>query len=303
MIRAAAALLCAALVAAAALAADATPAGLVQELLRMKAAGLGEGVIGDWLLAQPDRGAAPSADDLIALRQAGFSDEFLRILLGRAAAADGAAPAPAGPPGDAPQPVRFEVEYRARAGEDEAPWDLFLYLDGQVLAWAPAERNLLQRGGLRFSRALAPGRHVVRAAVERHRRSGPSGGWSHEARVAPVEIAFEVAAGAPLAVGIEYAESLLAPARAPLSWTVARGGDVLANRRNEGGPAAGWPELCEDIESGVGDGAPSRRARARLERCARWPALWTGATPVPDRATVLAQLAAYEFRPVPASAE
>ena len=298
------ALLCAALAAAPLAAAGDPPVSpAVQELLRMKSAGLGESVIADWLQADPGKIAPPTPDDLIALRQAGFSDEFLRILIRRAPGAAQVSPAPAANGAGGLQPVRFEVEYRARPGEDEAPWDLFLYIDGEVLAWAPAERNLLARSGLRFSRALAPGRHAVRAAIERHRRSESAGGWLHEARVAPVEIAFEVTDGAPMNIGIEFAESILAPARAPLSWTVSRGGVVLANRRNEGGPAADWPELCEDLESGIGEGEPSRRTRARLQRCVRWPALWAGLAPGADRAAVLAQLASFEFRPVPATAE
>ena len=75
------------------------------EVVRLLEAGLGEPLVLRWLEESGKRPGRPTADDLVALKKAGASDELVAKLLDRSrdgakaasASPDGAPPAPAAP--------------------------------------------------------------------------------------------------------------------------------------------------------------------------------------------------------------
>lgn len=283
---------------------------VVREVVRMLAAEISEPVILRWIETSGRRPAAVSSDDLVALKRAGASDGLLGKLLEMAGAEPPSPPAPSPPP-PAPTPapadpsgavpMRFEIRYQPVSVEDEEPWDLFVYLDGRLLARAEAPMAALFPRAVAFDGNLAPGPHVLRLVQERHRRR--SGGWHHEARVWGDPVRFTLEPGAPGELKLEFRQVKLAlrAGDAPISWRVTQGERTVAESGQTGTRPETWPLLCEEIEANLKPGKkPALPIRRELERCVRWTGLWPGIAGAPSREEVRAELARYDYRPVPA---
>ena len=308
---------------------------LTDQLVRMLEAELSEDVIVEWLESRPAVGGSLSADDLVALKRAGASDDLLKGLLARSnrttrtldasmpastapeatarheavppapsegAEASESAPATAtSPPTVANDPlVTFRLSYLRRSDETEVgagepEWDLYVYLDGLPVSYLSSAEFENRPRVIEFARALPPGEHTIRVLQERHRRK--RGDWRHESRVARNDFVFELAPGEPARLEVEYHERL-ADYSDPLTFKMTQGARVLDSGRL-GGDAEFWPALCDDIEASVPAGKePGRRQRRELESCLAWDALW-GSREVPSRQEVLDAMAAFEFKPAP----
>lgn len=293
---------------------------VIQEIVRMLTAEISEPVIVRWIETSGRRPAAVSSHDLVALKQAGASDDLLGKLLEMAGSEPPPPPAPSPLP-DAPTPtpmrapepppspaepsgavpMRFEVRYQPVSVEDEEPWDLFVYLDGRLLARAEAPMAALFPRTVTFEGRVEPGPHVLRVVQERHRRR--SGGWYHEARVSEEPVLFTLEPETPGELKLEFRQVKLAlgAGDAPLSWRVTQGERTAAESGPAGTRPETWPPLCEEIEANLERGKrPALPIRRELERCVRWTGLWPGIAGVPSREEVRAELARYDFRPVPA---
>ncbi len=287
------------------------PDPVVAEVLRLLESGIGEAVVLRWLAEESRPPGRPSADELIALKRAGATDELIAALLDRAAQVDvppKAAPAPARvlPPAPAKYPaaappaavepaaqgtvaVSLSALYVHWPGEGE-PWNLVVYLDGvpfEPLPAALSERSAERR---QARRDVAPGLHVLRWSQERHGdRAGERA--LHAARFDSESLPFTLVAGANAEVAFEFRDPTgipFATARGPITVRVAQGGREIATRLDGGGDPERWPDLCEEIEANLEGGKPSLQERQLLKRCVRWGDLWSAlpSGSVSDRATV-----------------
>ncbi|MCB1057082.1 MAG: hypothetical protein KDD11_16390, partial [Acidobacteria bacterium] len=198
--------------------------------------------------------------------------------------------------------VRFEIGYRPVAGEDEESWDLYLYLDGSLLAWVPPAGPL---GGepVTFQRTLAPGRHVVRALQERHERSGRN--LRHRARVQPHEWVLEIGEGSGWVVRYDLKEARFRPVgdAVTTSWDLLRGAELRGHDEIGEADFGAWSPLCEELETAFDPaGKVPRALRSDMARCVRWAALWPGRDDLASRSEVRDLLARYDYRPKPADA-
>lgn len=289
---------------------------LAGQVLQMLQAGLSAEVILDWLASQSEPAAAPSAGEMVALKEAGASDGLLRALLARARGEEVPVPPPAAPPAAAPQPpaapeappaagaaqevlVTFRLSYEPRFESGEEEWDLFVYLDGKPLSYVPRSGSLgsgsLPGSGeaLELRRRLAPGPHLLRVTQERH-QARRRGRWLHAARVAPAELAFELTAGRDAEVEVTFHQGWPGLGTSgPLTFRAVQGERVV-EAEEVGGDPEEWPALCEEIEASTA--GPDREDR--LEGCVRWQELW-GGRDVPGRDEVRRALEAFDYRPVP----
>ncbi|MDY7096151.1 MAG: hypothetical protein SX243_24515 [Acidobacteriota bacterium] len=327
---------------------------VVQDVVSMLERGVGEALVVRWLESSAPESGALSAEDLIALTEAGASEELIGQLLDRGtspasergtemeatpAAQEPAAPAPplvpaaastpppAAPPAPAapsakaqppatqppvaPAPgvaagqarVEFEMLYAPVVGEDEEAWDLYVYLDGAVLAWVPAS-TLLRGDPMSFQRTLPAGRHVLRLLLERHERSGKS--YRHYARVEPRQWVLEVGEGAGWQARLDVKESRFRPfadGDMEVSWQVLRGGEVTHNAEHRSEAPGGWAPLCEEVETFFdSDGRVPLAFRSEMKQCVRWQALWPEDLEAPSRTEVRQRLAQYDYRPKPLDA-
>ncbi len=290
------------------------------QVLEMLEAGLSEEVVLEWLAGAEESTARPTPDELIALKKAGATDRLLKALLAgsRGERVEPAPePLPAAPPAVASSPteappvntdrdpadtgvlVRFELSYEPpKVDYDEELWDLYVYLDGEPLAYVPPILSVLDRSEvLEFRQRLAPGRHVIRVTQERHERRGRNR-WRHSARVSDQQFAFDVEPVRDGELELAFSEGFLgARSTGPLTFRF-RQQDRVTEVEGVGGLPDRWAPLCEEIEAGF-DGDTRSRAEARaLEGCVRWASLW-GDVQAPSRDAVRRALEKFDFRPVP----
>lgn len=292
---------------------------VLTEARKMFEASIAEDVVWQWLTAQPEPPEPPSAEQLIALKQAGASDGFLSRVLELAQAppqdpppaprpvtpvADpapeptAAAPPPPPLPDDGTIPIYFEMSYVPRFEEGEDEWELYVYLDGKPLTFVPAG-SILGSNTLKFRDFLPPGRHVLRVAQERHERRGRDR-WFHAARVPDVAFDFEVGAGATADVELRFRQPRLpfGTAQGPLSFRFVQGRNVVAEDE-VGAEPEDWRRVCEEIEANARDDRPLKKAlRKQLEDCVRWSDLWSDAE-APGRDEVRQALEHFRYRPIP----
>jgi hypothetical protein len=187
--------------------------------------------------------------------------------------------------------------------EGEESWDLYVYLDGTVLAWVPAS-TLLRGDPMSFQRTLPAGRHVVRLLLERHERSGKS--YRHYARVEPRQWVLEVGEGAGWQARLDVKESRFRPfadGDMEVSWQVLRGGEVTHNAEHRSDGPGGWAPLCEEVETFFDPGGRVPLAfRSEMKDCVRWQTLWPDDAEAPTRTEVRDRLAQYDYRPKPLDA-
>lgn len=278
---------------------------VLQDVYRLLDAGMAERTILEYLETSGLRPRPLTPDDLIGLKDAGAGEEFISALLRMSAQPETPSPPPT--PVAAGTPVDFRVQYRAAEdGDDgaaEAPWNLYLYLDGNPLTFAAGGSGTILSDGIEFTERLAPGMHTLRVTQERHTLEGER--WWHETRACPDPIAFEVRDGEPLQLAVRYTDDGFAPMgwKGPLDWKLERDGARIDGADALGGFSDGWKPLCEDLEANVEPGKkPGGMIRRELKRCVRWSALWPDGT-VTDRADVLGRLAELDFQPMPVSAD
>ncbi|MEM9554208.1 MAG: hypothetical protein AAGC60_08105 [Acidobacteriota bacterium] len=296
---------------------------ILQDIIDMLEAKLSEDLIREWLTAYGKKPGVPTAADLVALRDAGASDQLMSYVLesGRRPeppAAPSAPAAPAAPTAQAPAApvardtapapaageteagaaadetvlVSFRLAYSPNVPDGEPEWDLYVYLDGKPLSYV-APRGLLGGDRLEFQKRLAPGRHVLRVTREQHQERRDR--WRHRARVAGDDIAFTLRPGAAATFELSFGQSLLS-FDDPLSYRFVQG-DTVDVREDFGGNPDRWAEICEEVETEL-EGEPSRGERRRLADCRRWSDLWPGLD-VPPRAEVREAMARFGYRPVP----
>ena len=301
------------------LVADAEGGSLSEQVLEMLEADLSEEIVLAWLEGVEPPTARPTAGELVALKKAGATDRLLAALLALSKGdpiepAPAAEPAPpAVVPGEAPAPVAagepglegalvdFSLQYDPPQFDHEVElWDLYVYLNGEPLAYVPPSVTFLGQGGqaLEFRRRLPSGRHVLRVTQERHVRR-PGNRWQHSARVSAQEFVFEVVGGTPAELELTFSEGPLATrSTGPLRFHFLQE-ERVTDLDGVGGDPETWPLLCEEIEANrAPDEAARGGARRDLEGCVRWASLWGGLN-VPERQAVRRALEMFEFKPVP----
>ncbi len=296
---------------------------LPEQVLEMLEAELSEEIVLAWLEGVEPPTPRPTPEQLIALKKAGATDRLLQALLdlsrgerlepaatGEPAppasvadpieSASATAPAPAEEAGPEGALVDFRLQYDPpKFDHEDELWDLYVYLDGEPLAYVPPSVSFLDQGGqaLEFRRRMAPGPHTLRVTQERHERR-PRGRWHHTARVSEQEFAFEVVDGAQGELELLFSEGPLATrSTGPLRFHFLQG-ERVTELDGVGGDPERWPLLCEELEANLESGAASREARRDLEGCVRWATLW-GGKGVPSRDSVRRALEMFDFRPVP----
>jgi hypothetical protein len=244
--------------------------------------------------ASPSREAAPAAPAAAAAPPASAPSSTT----GTAPSQPYARPAAGLPDADRAANLHWSIAYHPNFGADDERWDLYVYLDGRYLAWVKSPLVSFVDPPLEFDRSLPPGRHVLLVAEERHLRKLGRSGWTHEARVAPAPLAFEIAPGAAGRVELRCETRV---GGGPISLRVTQGDAEVAKATPAIGQPDAWPALCDEANAarraGKGPAAPARREPSS---CLRWADLWTGVPAAPSRDAVRADLERRGFRPDPA---
>jgi hypothetical protein len=178
-------------------------------------------------------------------------------------------------------------------------WDFFVYLDGIPLSYVPPSSISGISSVLEFSRLVAPGRHIVRVTLERHKQSRGDT-WSHEARAAEEAFEIELSPEGPQAdVSVRFKETWSGVGKGgPLDFSFHQGAEVV-ELGNVGGNPEAWPPICEEIEANLQSRSSSERQDpGDRESCVSWDAIWDG-TSAPPRSEVREALAMFKYRPVP----
>ena len=172
--------------------------------------------------------------------------------------------------------------------EDEEPWSLFVYLNGEPLSFV-AEGTLFSAKPLRFNQLLKPGRQRLMVFREKHDDDDNE----HLTRVMPRVIEFDLAPGGFAEVELAFKQTVIS-LNDPVSFRVAQSGRLVAESEEVGGDPNQWQWLCDDLERTL-DG----KRDSRLEDCVRWRDLWQGYEGGPTRSQVLQAFSNFEYRPVP----
>lgn len=195
--------------------------------------------------------------------------------------------------------LAVDIEYRPEFPHDAEPGDLFVYIDGDLLAWVSRGGQFAPSGPTRFDRPVAPGRHVVRLLHERHEPRA-KGRFEHEARASAVEILFHLEPGADARLELRVVEDtqVFEKHRGPIAVTVTQGGRTIQSREQVGERLRDWPLLCDSVEANLEPGAKvTRKVRKVLADCVRWEDLWRSVEDAPSRAEVRQILERYAFEP------
>jgi hypothetical protein len=203
-------------------------------------------------------------------------------------------------------PVEAVIKLRAKQAfveEDEPdaprpqPWWIYLYLDGELVAWTKPSL----KGEPVESRRLVPtGDRELRVVLQRYEEL--RGGWLYESLSVPTLVAFGTQPGNPIEIEVEMKRiwGLWRDRKdaGPLSYVIRQGVEVLAEHQGTGGNPDRWQPVCEDVEANFEDsrGVP-KRFRNAMSRCIHWSELWTGAGRSTSRAEILAKLAEDHFQP------
>lgn len=297
---------------------------IVAQVIQILETGVSDELIVQWLEGTGRRPRDLGSQDLIALTEAGASEELISRLLqrvGEASVAEATEP-PEPPPAAAEagaaltEPARGatpggdrRAETRIRLSarqiwvqEDEPdspradPYGVFLYLDGR---YAARVKPSLRGEPVELRRLLVPGRHELRLLLETHVER--KGRWSHDSLVVSTAIAFAVEPGDPLEIDIHLSRGweLGRPgAGGPLSYVVRQGDRLVAEQERAGGSPSEWPPVCEDVEANFpGEDRVPRRYRSEMRRCVRWTTLWRGQGQGSSRQELLAWMGESDFRP------
>jgi hypothetical protein len=291
---------------------------VVADVIRMLEEGVDSQFIAAWLDRPEVKPVVLTPDDLIALSKAKAPQELIKKLMGmspKPAEAAPPPPKPAPPPVEQPPAerpaalsdtiVQFVIDYRPGLIEDQTnPWDLWVYLDGAPLArssgWAVHSATHMEKSFV--ERKLAPGRHEVRLLQEQHLvKSQRKGTWSHNARVFPTVVLFDIDAAGSWKVEIQVdEEGVLHPGRkSPVNYIITRDGDIAEQGVDLGPATRKWPLLCEEVATRFsGDKLHSRAAERAMGGCMSWSSLWSTMEEIPDRATVRENMRQGNFKVV-----
>lgn len=295
---------------------------VVADIVEMLNAGVDEGVILQWLESTDRRPADVGSQGLIALTEAEASEDFVKVLLTRVEVQAGEGPVMASPPplatpravestpvatprvsqGTAEAVIQLRAQ-RVWVDEDEPdrprdpPWDVFLYLDGELVAWA---RPTLKGEPVEARRVVESGQRELRIVLQRYEEL--RGGWQYESLSVPTLVSFE--ASGDEAIEIEVGMTRIwgvwrqRKDGGPLSYDIRQGDRVLAEHGGTGGDPNRWNPVCEDVEANfpIAEEVP-KRWRNSMSRCIRWGGLWTGTGRSTDRVEILKRLAGVEFQP------
>lgn len=299
---------------------------IVSQVVKMLHADVSEPLILQWLEATGRGPEDVGSQGLIALSDAGASQELISGLLGLVGKVSSR---PSEPPstaatslepseenatrsGSVPEPIAngssLEARFllsgkRAWVDEDEPDspreerWSVYLYLDGELIAWT---RPTLQGEPVEARRAIQPGRRELRVVLQRYEELRR--GWSYESLTVPTLVAFEARPGDPIEIEVDMKRiwGLWRNRKdgGPLSYVIRQGSEVLAENEGTGGNPDRWQPVCEDLEANFPDAQRVPRAfRSSMSRCVRWAALWSGAGESTSRKEILQGLAEYDFEP------
>ena len=293
---------------------------IVADVIEMLASDVDEAVILQWLESTDRRPADIGSQGLIALTEAGASEDLIKALLLRVdeaeSAEDEAPPTAVAPREPAAAPAettdvatdRVEAIFQLIAKriwveEDEpdrprdAEWWVYLYLDGEFVGWV---RPTMQGDPVETRRVIEAGTHELRVVLQRYEEL--RGGWFHESLSVPTLVRFEASSGEPLQIEVEMVRiwGLWRQRKdgGPFRYLIRQGTEVLAENSGTGGDPNRWQPVCEDVEANFpgADGVP-KRFRNSMSRCVRWAELWTGPGSDTDRVAILAKLAEDDFEP------
>ena len=194
--------------------------------------------------------------------------------------------------------MHWRIAYHPNYGPDDERWDLYVYLDGRYLAAVKSPMVSFLDPPVEFDRSVAPGHHVLRVVEERHLQKFGRSGWTHEAKVAPAVLAFEIA---PDAAGRVELRCETRQRGGPISLRVIQGDADLVMEAPAIAQPDAWPWLCEEVTAGRPTGKRlSLSAKSELGSCLHWADLWPGVEAPPTRDAVRADLERRGFRPDPA---
>lgn len=305
---------------------DSTLDPIVSQVVEMLNAGVSDSLIVQWLEATGRRPTDVGSRGLIALTEAGSSEQLTNTLLGLVGerregepavdqhlaqeprsveGADSSTPnaepqVPAG--GGVEATIRVSAK-RVWVDEDEPDsprderWSVYVYLDGDFVAWVRPDRK---GEPVETQRVIQPGHHEIRLVLQRYEELRK--GWSYESLSVPTLVAFETSHGNPVAIEIEMKRiwGLWRDRKegGPLSYVIRQGSQVLAENDGAGGNPERWQPICEDVEANFPAVENTPRAfRSSMERCVRWDTLWRDGAPSTSRADILSQLAEHDFEP------
>lgn len=305
---------------------DSTLDPIVSQVVEMLNAGVSDSLIVQWLEATGRRPTDVGSRGLIALTEAGSSEQLTNTLLGLVGerregepavdqhlaqeprsveGADSSTPnaepqVPAG--GGVEATIRLSAK-RVWVDEDEPDsprderWSVYLYLDGDFVAWVRPDRK---GEPVEAQRVIQPGHHEIRLVLQRYEELRK--GWSYESLSVPTLVAFETSHGDPIAIEIEMKRiwGLWRDRKegGPLSYVIRQGSQVQAENDGAGGNPERWQPICEDVEANFPAVENTPRAfRSSMERCVRWDTLWRDGAPSTSRADILSQLAEHDFEP------
>lgn len=299
---------------------------VVADVVEMLQAGVAETVIIQWLESTGRRPADVRPEGMIALTEAKASERLITTLLQGVEDATGQAAIDspsvsqelfAGAPETSRPPeassntvsgnqVELIADLRAKRvftdePEPDSPqeerWDVFLYLDGELLVWT---RPTLKGDPIQVRRVVTAGRHEFRVVLQRYEEL--RSGWFYESLSVPVLVAFEAETGDSVELEVEMRRiwGLWRQRKdgGPLRYQIWQGEKILAENGGTGGDPDRWQPVCEDVKANFrdSDGVP-KRFRSQMSRCVRWADLWTGSGQSTDRTAILDELAEDDFQP------
>jgi hypothetical protein len=176
-------------------------------------------------------------------------------------------------------------------------WDVYLYLDGDLVAWTRPDQ---QGDPVEARRVIPTGRHEMRVALQRYEES--RGGWSYGSLVVPTLVSFDAQVGAPIEAEVEMTRiwGMWRDRQdgGPLSYLIRQGTKVLGETKGSGGDPDHWQPICEDVEANFPESQGVPRAyRSSMSRCLPWADLWTGPGKETSRKEILKSLAEHDFEP------
>jgi len=274
---------------------------VVQDVARMLEAEIETTVILQWLQQVETPPETISADDLILLKRAGAPQEVVERLLEMSEGAptpELIAPTSTPPPSVRVTPpamdedaieeccevdvsVLFRPFYPLDDLDEDTGWDLYVYLDGSLLA-----RAVRDRAATTLSARLSPGEHTLRLLWELHARQGrgESATWEHEARVAPETLRFDLPPAEGWKLEVVWDEGRFGSKKKPLSWNLVINGGPTMGESALGTPRDRWPVLCDEVEASIPEGKDTPGwARRAMKGCVSWSSLWEGLDTVPGR--------------------
>ena len=293
---------------------------VVSEIVEMLNAGVSDSLILQWLESTDRRPLDVGSQGLIALTEAEASEQLITALLTRVEKqhTEGRVEVPESPsepaaraqespePEAAAGPVEALVRLSAKRvwvdeEEPDSPreprWDVFLYLDGELIAWT---RPDAKGEAVEAHRVIPTGRREMRVVLQRYEELRR--GWSYESLAVPTTVVFDAQPGKRIEIEIDMSRiwGLWRDRKSggPMSYLIRQGDAVLAESDGAGGNPDHWKPVCEDVEANFPDAAGVPGAfRNPMSRCIRWAELWTGSGKATSRAEILEQLAEYDFAP------